>query len=481
MKTENTFGRLLILLFLTWFICVGLYWLPERICGQKIKKVDLFSDIRQKPEPLSLDSLIFQLEQADTWVIDSAAIRDSIIQAGVMDSVALVVRDSLYHTLYALQGGDSLGTRIEDYSIGHIGLKHFFEALNKSQSMNRPVRIAFLGDSFIEGDIVVADFREAMQKEFGGHGVGFVPVSSVASQFRPTIDQQSKGWERHSILSDKEYPYVLSGMVFEAMEEEVSLSFKTVDRYPSLKEVSSLKFLYQSNEGAILNLTYNGLEDTIRTLLPPASQVEQYVLDEWITEASLTFKEAEGLHALGIALEDNSGVVVDNFSLRGNSGLLLMHLDSAQCRAFQHIRPYDLIVLQYGLNIVSEEMLQYGWYRKRMVEVIGHLRNCFPETDILMLGVSDRSYQQDGEFMTMPAVLALLHAQRQAAKQAGIPFWNVFGAMGGENSMVKFVEKNWASKDYTHLSFRGGREIAKALFEALKLEKEFYDEADLAD
>ena len=76
------------------------------------------------------------------------------------------------------------------------------------------------------------------------------------------------------------------------------------------------------------------------------------------------------------------------------------------------------------------------------------MRVCFPDADILMLGVSDRSRQVDGTFETMPAVLALLHAQRQAARRSGVAFWNVFGAMGGENSMVRFVENNWASKDY---------------------------------
>ena len=78
----------------------------------------------------------------------------------------------------------------------------------------------------------------------------------------------------------------------------------------------------------------------------------------------------------------------------------------------------------------------------------------------------------------MPAVLALLHAQRKVAKRAGIPFWNLFGAMGGENSMVRYVENNWASKDYTHLGFRGGREVAKALLEALAAEKDFYEEME---
>ena len=172
-------------------------------------------------------------------------------------------------------------------------------------------------------------------------------------------------------------------------------------------------------------------------------------------------------------MEDHLGVVVDNFSLRGNSGMILERLDVSRCQALNKIRPYDLIVLQYGLNVVSDSVMNYGWYSSRMVKVINHIQLCFPEADILMLGVSDRSRQDDGEFETMPAVLALLHAQRQAAKKAGVPFWNVFGAMGGENSMVRFVELNWASKDYTHLSFRGGREIADALLKALLSEKDF--------
>ena len=153
--------------------------------------------------------------------------------------------------------------------------------------------------------------------------------------------------------------------------------------------------------------------------------------------------------------------------------MILERLDVSRCQALNKIRPYDLIVLQYGLNVVSDSVMNYGWYSSRMVKVINHIQLCFPEADILMLGVSDRSRQDDGEFETMPAVLALLHAQRQAAKKAGVPFWNVFGAMGGENSMVRFVELNWASKDYTHLSFRGGREIADALLKALLSEKDF--------
>ena len=85
-------------------------------------------------------------------------------------------------------------------------------------------------------------------------------------------------------------------------------------------------------------------------------------------------------------MEDHSGVVVDNFSLRGNSGMILERLDVSRCQALNKIRPYDLIVLQYGLNVVSDSVMNYGWYSSRMVKVINHIQLCFPEADILMLG-----------------------------------------------------------------------------------------------
>ena len=135
MNKDNNFGRLLLLLLIALGICLGLYYLPDQLFGMKIKKVDLLSDLRVKPESLSMDSLRMQLEQPDTIRIDSAAIRDSILKTTGIDSVALALRDSLYKVMYADKGADSLGTRIEDYSVGHIGLKRFFATLRNQCSI----------------------------------------------------------------------------------------------------------------------------------------------------------------------------------------------------------------------------------------------------------------------------------------------------------------------------------------------------------
>lgn len=476
MKKEDNFSRLLLLLLITFGLCWGMYYLPERLFGMRVKRVDLLSDIRVKWEVMALDSLRLQLAQPDTIQIDTAAMRDSISKTTGIDSTGLALRDSLYRVMYAEQGADSLGVRIEDYSVGHIGLKRFFEALQSS--WERPVRIAFLGDSFIEGDIVVADFRSGLQKRFGGGGVGFIPITSVASQYRPTVEQKAAGWKTWSLLAGHDQRYTLPGMTFVPKDDTPSVYVKTTERYPESDTVSSLKFIYEANIRTQMKLTCNGLADTLVERLAPTSEITQYERKGCFTEAFFSFADTAGFRALGIALESDTGVIVDNYSLRGNSGMTLSRLDSTRCRELSAVRPYDLIVLQYGLNIVSDTIMQYGWYGKRMEEAIRHIRACFPETDILLLGVSDRSRQANGTFETMPAVLALLHTQRQTARRSGIAFWNVFGAMGGENSMVRYVEKNWASKDYTHLGFRGGKEIATALLNALLLEKDFYDEAE---
>jgi lysophospholipase L1-like esterase len=473
MMEKNCFGRLFFILFLAWIACAGLYRLPDRILGFEIKKTDMLSEIRRLADNVpAADTLLLPRQAFIPFIPDSSYLHNA-------DSLMLVRRDSLYLSMLAEMEADTAGRRIRDFSAGHTGLRRFFDSLRRIGTMSRPVRIAFLGDSFIEGDILVADFRSMMQARFGGRGVGFVPIASHVEQYRPTVRGHSKGWTTHSILSDRAYvKYVLSGLSFEA-GDEASLSFRTTDNYPGLESVSSVKFIYSRNSQAEVQLTCNGAKDTFQDVLPATTgDIMQYEAMGNFTDGHFRFRRAEGLQALGYAMEDNTGIVVDNFSLRGNTGIVWANLDERTCRAWNEIRPYDLIILQYGLNVASENVNSYTWYSEKMEKAIHRLQQCFPDSDILLLSVSDRSHYRDNAYRTMPAIVALWNAQYKMAMLARIPFWSVFHAMGGEDGMARYVKNHWASKDYTHLSFRGGREIAEALYEALILEKELYDEVE---
>jgi hypothetical protein len=64
----------------------------------------------------------------------------------------------------------------------------------------RKIRIGYFGDSMIEGDLLTQTLRELLQQEFGGSGVGFVPVSNPSAKIRQTVmDNFSNGWDEHTL------------------------------------------------------------------------------------------------------------------------------------------------------------------------------------------------------------------------------------------------------------------------------------------
>ena len=470
----NGFGRLLLFLFGVVGVCFCMYMLPLQWGNYRIKRVDLLSELRKDKPNILMDSLQMVLKE-DTIVEPVLVKTDSTV-----DLRRLQQRDSLFKVLYKnALSADSTGRNIEDNTLGRVGLKRFFAALSNVSKRERPVRIAFLGDSFTEGDILVGRFRYEMQKKFGGRGVGFVHITTPSAQYRPTTKQKAFGWKVHSLLRNKgKHRYTLPAMLFEADSTENLFSLKLTERFNRDDSASSIKIFYERNIASSVRIISDEI-DTCEIMLPRGENIQYVEKKGEVSKVDLSFSQTDSLRLLGVAMEDNHGVIVDNFAMRGSSGYIMQQLDSARCMELNNHRPYDLIVLQYGLNVVNDSILDYRWYGARMTKTIKHLQRCFPQADILMFGVSDRGKQENGTIHTMPAVLSMLHTQRNAARKAGVPFWNTFGAMGGEGSIARFVEKGWGSKDYTHISYRGGYELSKILMEALMKEKQFHDRSTI--
>src|SRR5690606_32346027 len=179
----------------------------------------------------------------------------------------------------------------------------------------------------------------------------------------------------------------------------------------------------------------------------------------------------------GASFENGTGVYVDNFSMRGNSGIGLYSIPLKMMKDFNNYQDYKLIVLQYGLNVVGTDSARYNWYAARMITVIEKIKQAFPEASILLLSVSDRATNETGELKTISTIPALRNAQRYIAQKTGIAFWDLFEAMGGEDSIIKFADSNpaLAAKDYTHLTFKGGRKLGIRLVNSLLFEMEKYE------
>jgi hypothetical protein len=130
---------------------------------------------------------------------------------------------------------------------------------------------------------------------------------------------------------------------------------------------------------------------------------------------------------------------------------------------------YDLVVLQYGLNIMQKGQRGYSRYRDQLCDMIAYAERCFPDAAIVVLGVSDRwvKSEETSKYEPIGSVDALSSYQRAAADSTKVAFWSTAKAMEKLGGMPKFVANGWAAKDYTHINFYGGKRIAEELAEAI--------------
>lgn len=359
-------------------------------------------------------------------------------------------------------------TSIEDFTDGGVGLSNFYEALQGVGSMARPVRIAVLGDSFIEGDIFTQDLREFFQNRFGGRGVGYVPITSTVAGFRQSVGHSFDGWATHSIVNKLgRGGYVMSSFTYTPKSQTAHATYKGSKSRRNLDHFSRARFMFINKGQAKIDVLVNGTSKQSFTPVTSDRLSQVVVIEDSIGSISFTVTGDDSFTAYGAYLEDSRGVNVDNYSVRGNSGVSLSSIDVSLTRQMGEMLPVDLVIFEYGLNVAQADVKNYSLYLSQMQKAITHIRECLPNAAILVMSIPDRVHRSSNGWVTMPGVEAMARTQRQLAQTTGVLYWSMIDAMRARGGMSKFVERGWAAKDYTHLSPRGGREIGRALFDAL--------------
>lgn len=422
------------------------------IANYTSRQLDMLADIRNIPPPAPdlIDSSGFA-------ITDSTQAADTAQLAGIPDPDHL-------HDFTSYTGIMNYATRDTAAS----GLEHFLQALNGLKSGTRKkVRIAYFGDSMIEGDLITADLRDSLQILFGGAGVGFVPITSVVAGFRTTITHTfSKDWKDYSY---KEMPPAdialgISGHTF--IPGEASWARYTPVGKRGLDKFDEVSLLYGPAAGG--NVSINNVSYSLTGNAP----VNQLLLKQDSSQNGVTIKWAGGSRSpfYGVSFETENGVYVDNFSFRGISGVELGKLSRNVLEKMQTEHPYDLVVLHYGANILwKPELTDYSWYERPMKKVLDSLRSDLPNTSFLVITTADKSYKKGGNWITAPGVTALLKTQHGLAKEHGTAYWNLYAAMGGDGSMTRWVEGDTvlANKDYTHFNRQGAARVGALLYKAM--------------
>jgi len=357
------------------------------------------------------------------------------------------------------------------------GMQPFYAALVNGEYRKRSVRIAYLGDSFIEIDILTSSLRRLLQDAYGGAGVGYVDAAPPYASSRPTIRQRYGGWQTYCVLDKGKYKasnLSLSQRYF--TPRGTAWAELTGVKQPHLDSVSVHSLFLSSKSPIKVGIKFG--DDPMYALTSQGTgRTEVLTYTQQANKVRWQVPATGGALCWGFAEDAPTGIAVDNFSLRGSSGQTLDSITDARLQEWNAVRPYDLIVVQFGLNVADKKQLDYSPYVKEMRGVIEKLKRCFPTAGILVVGVGDREDKlTDGKLHTLPGVQALMRYQQNMAADCHVAFWNLYQAMGGEGSIKQMVEAKpaEAGKDYTHINAHGGERIAKMLYKTLEYGKRQY-------
>lgn len=511
----SQFSKIILLIIISIGLFLGLKsFLPDR----------LFPESLVNDASMLIDSVLLDALGGNALSLDELDLTDTIpfvqqIEEGRLDSIGAIVRNPSLDSVNAVMAEQALTTHaalsLKPFRVANFGrklekrkpvlfmpnpstnfvtdrpitdtlldptvsiqgygyLQRFYAKLNNIEKTGSgKARIAYFGDSMNDGDFIVQDVRSLFQDTYGGSGVGFVAVTSKSAGSRGSVyHRHSENWHTQSFISVKRpsTPFGVDGQVFTARDGGsywASYTAGNMSHSPALYS-PTLFYGYSQNTHGVVNVKHNNGVPKRLNLTPDNTLNTLYLGENSAKSLHANFSSLGDIPIYGFDFASSTGVHVDNFSLRGNSGLTLAGFNTSLMNAFDRVLNYDLIILHFGTNVLNYGSNDYTFYEKGMTAVINKLRHCFPNADILVISTADKASKVNMQMVTDQAVVPLVRAQKRFSREAGVGFVDLYNLMGGNGSMVEWVKKQLANKDYTHFSVKGSKEIGGLLYQEIE-------------
>ncbi len=387
-------------------------------------------------------------------------------------------------------------------------LDNFFKILANIKNERQIIRIMHYGDSQIETDRITDYFRYKLQTQFGGSGPGIVPAVKAFNFKSPMIQSVSGNWKRYTIYGRRDttvkhrrygmtgnfarFTPILADTVPDSLKTftQTELMPHNLTSYASInisqspysfrptKKFKRCKMFYGYNTSDVKIKTYADEQLIDESILPP---VQDYKIKTWNFETTpqnirFEFEAEDSPDIYGFSLEGYSGINVDNIGMRGSGGLFFTRMDLGMLSRMYKQLNVKLLILQFGGNIVPNVRENYDYYRKAFSRQLRTLKRIAPDVTIMVIGLADMSKKENDIYVTYPNVPLIRDALKQASFENNCAYWDMYEAMGGENSMPSWVfyEPPLAEKDFIHFTPKGARYIAKMFYNAFMYEYNRY-------
>ena len=362
--------------------------------------------------------------------------------------------------------------------------------LQMEKASNKSIRILHYGDSQIEGDRTTREIRNFFQEKYGGTGTGFqnmtpfVPMAAVAHKTDGKWVRMTSFGRQDQRQSDGRYGVTgIANRFNSRVDGEYDAFINFYPRsygYKKAREFSKFQLFHGPLQDSLkiswfINDTLNQIQ-LMDTLTDDSKLVVR--ASEPIKELRIEFKGASP-DFYGISLDGKSGVNVDNISMRGSSGISFTQMDESHFKKELSNHEIALIILQFGGNSVpyfktKESVKSYGQSFQRQIQLFKRL---VPSASILVVGPSDMASKKGLKWLSYPIIREVRNTMMNVAFDERVGYFDLCGFMGGEGSMVEWVNKSppLAGPDHIHFTRRGAKKVGIAIANAIKQELDKYE------
>ncbi len=351
-------------------------------------------------------------------------------------------------------------------------LDGFFSALYRVERglENSRVRIAHYGDSPTTADLITADARELLQRQFGNAGHGYYLIAKPWAWYgHRGVDSDASGWEIEAATTAKNRDglYGYGGVSFRGAAG-ARARFRLKDAGTTRVEIA---YARQPNGGTIQVTACGEKLGEVTTDGESGSEFTGFAMPEPCRDLVLT-ATGNMVRAYGVSfLRAGPGVVYDSLGINGAYISVLAKFLRAEHWAEQlrHHQP-DLVVINYGTNESVYAAFVDKVFEKELRETIRRVKTALPGKSVLVMSPMDRGTRgSTGEIETVPAIEKLVKLEEKVAAEEGVAFFSTFAAMGGNGTMRAWYEGSprLVGADFIHPMPAGAKRIGEFLFRAL--------------
>ena len=465
--------------------------------GEYTLRYPKLTDIFEKAPQASGDSLADSTQQVDP----EEAIRE-MMEATKRKEFAAYSDSLKFYEDFFKKGK----TRFDLPNNDPTWFDRFFLHLELAALDSNVVHIVHYGDSQLEEDRISATIREDLQDEFGGAGPGMMPaIMTVPSQ--TTSHSNSGALSRYILFGPKEEEADHSRYgplaQFAKLEGEASITiqkrkeqrkntFSHVGGYSTVKLLTNkgahikaklnvnqtfVEVIGEDEEGNPKEKRTTKVVDAGEPTIETFNKLKVYTwkLKDTTSIAKMYLSGNGEIYA--ISADGAYGVAVDNVAMRGSSGTIFHRIDPELLAESYKAMNARLIIMEYGGNLVpGTNSGNIDWTKKLITRQIQAIQKANPDADILFIGPADMARQKDGEWQTYAGLNMTIKALREVALDNGAAYWDMHRVMGGNGSMIKWVNKEPALgfTDHIHFTRRGAAYMGDLFCAALRMHYDYF-------